>query len=133
MNDEKSCGCIVINDGKVLLVGAKDDSGHMFWGFPKGHQITGETDIETALRETHEETGLDVAIISPKSITTSHPIKNGMAQKHIVLFLAEPSDKNQPITLQPDEIEQYIWVPFANTPQYLSDYYIAAWAATNLS
>lgn len=33
MKYEKSCGCIIIKDGKVLLV--KQQKGH--WDFPKGH------------------------------------------------------------------------------------------------
>ncbi len=33
MEREKSCGCIIVEDGKVLLV--KQTKGH--WGFPKGH------------------------------------------------------------------------------------------------
>lgn len=51
---EKSCGTIIINQSKVLLIGAKDDSGEIFWSFPKGHQEREETDLETALRETFE-------------------------------------------------------------------------------
>jgi len=29
-----------------------------YWGFPKGHQEIGESDVETALRELAEETGI---------------------------------------------------------------------------
>ena len=54
MKNEKSCGCIIIDNGKVLLV--KQTAGH--WGFPKGHVETNETEIETAIRETKEETNL---------------------------------------------------------------------------
>ena len=50
---EKSCGAIIFNDGKVLVV--KQTSG--FYGFPKGHVEIGETEKETAIRETKEETG----------------------------------------------------------------------------
>ena len=53
---EKSCGCIIINKNKVLLI--KQTKGH--WGFPKGHVEKDETEIETAIREVKEETGLDV-------------------------------------------------------------------------
>lgn len=31
--DEKACGCVVMEEGKVLLV--HQNRGH--WGFPKGH------------------------------------------------------------------------------------------------
>ena len=53
---EKSCGCIIINKNKVLLI--KQTKGH--WGFPKGHVEKDETEIETAIREVKEETGLDI-------------------------------------------------------------------------
>lgn len=33
MKHEKSCGCIIIEDKKVLLI--KQTNG--IWGFPKGH------------------------------------------------------------------------------------------------
>ena len=59
LKKEKSCGCIIIKDKKVLLVYEKNRN---FWGFPKGHMEDGETEIETALREVKEEVGLDVEI-----------------------------------------------------------------------
>ena len=58
MKKEKSCGCIVFNDGKVLLV--RHNKGH--WDFPKGHVEPGETEEQTAKREVKEETNIDVEI-----------------------------------------------------------------------
>lgn len=89
MNHEKSCGTIVIKQDKVLLIGAKDDNGDIFWSFPKGHQDGGETGIETALRETLEETGLNVEIVDRRPIIVSHLIYNSTAIKDIYLFLAK--------------------------------------------
>ena len=43
---EKSCGAIIFNEGKVLVV--KQTSG--FYGFPKGHVEIGETEKETAMK-----------------------------------------------------------------------------------
>ena len=37
---EKSCGCIIIENDKVLLI--QQVKGH--WGFPKGHMEKGETE-----------------------------------------------------------------------------------------
>lgn len=42
MGTEKSCGCIIIDGNKVLLIGSKDDNGEIFYGFPKSHQEQGE-------------------------------------------------------------------------------------------
>ena len=54
MKHEKSCGCIIIEDKKVLLI--KQTNG--IWGFPKGHVEENETELQTAEREVKEETGL---------------------------------------------------------------------------
>lgn len=87
---EKSCGCIILKDNQVLLIGAKDDGGKLFWSFPKGHQENDETDIETAIRETKEETGLDVEISDIVPIKTGHFVHGGTVYKNILLFIAKP-------------------------------------------
>lgn len=43
MKKEKSCGCSIIKNNKVLLVYEKNRN---FWGFPKGHTEDGENEIE---------------------------------------------------------------------------------------
>ena len=58
MEKEKSCGTMCFNQNKILMV--KHNKGH--WAFPKGHVEENETEQETALRETKEETGLIVSI-----------------------------------------------------------------------
>ena len=62
MKFEKCCGCIILNENKVLLV--KHNDGH--WGFPKGHVEKDETELQTAIREVKEETNLDVEIQEDK-------------------------------------------------------------------
>ena len=81
---EKSCGMIVINDGKVLIV--KQNSG--FYGFPKGHMEEGETEIETAIRETREETNIESYVTNEKRYSISYPIKNGIP-KEVVYFVGK--------------------------------------------
>ena len=53
LKKEKSCGCIIIENDKVLLI--QQTKGH--WGFPKGHVEAFETESETAIREVKEELG----------------------------------------------------------------------------
>lgn len=83
MKHEKSCGTIIIDQDKVLLIGARDNDDKMFWSFPKGHQEDGETDEETALRETLEEVGLEVEIIDKTPIIVNHLVNNGTTIKGI--------------------------------------------------
>ena len=110
MNQEKSCGCIILRGDKVLLIGAKDDEGELFWSFPKGHQEDGETDVETAIRETKEETNLDVKIIDNEPIKTGHLRHDGVTYKEILLFIAEPF--NDEIKMQEDKKEKVKWIRY---------------------
>ena len=126
MNKEKSCGCIVLRDKKVLLIGARDDNGKLFWSFPKGHQEDGETDIETAIRETKEETNLDVKIVDDEPIKTGYLVHGGTAYKEILLFVAKPL--NDEIKKQEDEVEEVQWVRIDEAGKYFDDYYSDAWS-----
>ena len=84
MKYEKSCGAIVVEDGKVLLV--KHNAGH--WDFPKGHVEEGETEIETAIREVKEETNIDIKIEKEnKYISEYSPKENVM--KTVIYFIGE--------------------------------------------
>lgn len=100
---EKSCGAIIFNEGKVLVV--KQTSG--FYGFPKGHVETGETEKETAIREIKEETGLDIKIISDKRYTQSYIVKENV-HKDVVFFLASIKNNNE--KRQVEEIEEILWI-----------------------
>ncbi len=83
MIKEKSCGCIVIDNDKVLLV--KQNDGHI--AFPKGHIEKGENEEECALRETYEETGLKVKILQGYRYTQTYFVKNDVL-KEVVYFIA---------------------------------------------
>jgi 8-oxo-dGTP pyrophosphatase MutT (NUDIX family) len=63
---EQAGGLAVRKNGgrwQVLLVRSKKDPS--IWIFPKGHIEPGETAIDTALRETWEEAGVDGDLIGP--------------------------------------------------------------------
>lgn len=126
MKTEKSCGCIILEDDKVLLIGAKDDEGKLFWSFPKGHQEANETDIETAIRETKEETGLDVEISDKSPIKTGHFVHSGTVYKNILLFIARPL--NYELKPQEEEVEQVEWIRIDEAGKYFTDYYSEAWS-----
>lgn len=106
LRKEKSCGCIIFKDNKVLLVYEKNRN---FWGFPKGHVENNETEIETALREVKEEVGLDVEIDATKRYTLNYIIKDEI-DKTTVLYLAKA--KNDNILMQDSEIENVKWCSY---------------------
>ena len=106
LKKEKSCGCIILKNKKVLLVYEKNRN---FWGFPKGHMENGETEIETALREVKEEVGLDVEIDKDRRYTLNYIIRDEI-DKTTILYIAKA--KNDEIIIQENEIENIRWCSF---------------------
>ncbi|MCI8361798.1 MAG: NUDIX domain-containing protein [Clostridia bacterium] len=106
LRKEKSCGCIIIKNRKVLLVYEKNRN---FWGFPKGHMEEGENEIQTALREVKEEVGLEVEIDEQKRYTLNYIIKDEI-DKTTVLYIATP--KSEEIIIQESEIQNIKWCDF---------------------
>ena len=104
MKFEKCCGCIILNEGKVLLV--KHNVGH--WGFPKGHMEKDETELQTAIREVKEETNVDVEIQEEKRYIDEY-YSSEDTFKQVVYFLA--TCKNMNTQKQEEEIAQIEWVP----------------------
>lgn len=84
MIKEKSCGIIVFDNDKVLLI--KHNGGHM--SFPKGHVEMGETEKETAYREVMEETGIEAKIISDETYLNTYSPKEGY-MKDVFYFVGE--------------------------------------------
>ncbi len=112
MKQEKSCGAIVIADGKILLV--KHNRGH--YGFPKGHVKPGETEMETAIREVKEETNVDIEIISPKRYINSY-MPDPNVHKDVIFFLAKPlNNETKP---QLSEVKEVLWIPVDEISEYL--------------
>ena len=58
MSKITSCGVVILNEeGEVLLAHATETT---HWDIPKGQGDPGESYVDTALRETREETGLQI-------------------------------------------------------------------------
>lgn len=103
MIKEKSCGTIIIDDDKVLIIKQKQG----FYGFPKGHMEKNETEVKTAIRETKEETNIDVLVDETKRYSLNYVIDNKI-DKEVVYYLAKPLNKN--IIKQESEINDILWV-----------------------
>ena len=79
-------GCVIVSEGKVLLITGKDG---MVWSFPKGHVELGETFEQAALREAEEETGYKVEIIKRLTDLTYINKETG-EQIRVAMFKAIP-------------------------------------------
>lgn len=115
--EEKSCGAVIWRDrgGVREYLLARHNGGH--WSFPKGHVENDETEVETALREIREETGLTAEIDTGfRQVSTYYPKYNVI--KDVVFFLATITGGTE--HAQEEEISQLQWAPFAETRSQLT-------------
>ena len=96
MVSEKSCGAVIFKrNGTIKYLLLHYEGGH--WDFVKGHVEKNETERETVLRETEEETGITEANFVEgyrESITYYYRRAGKTVQKEVVFFLVEtPTDQ----------------------------------------
>lgn len=103
MKYEKSCGCVVFDEGKVLMI--QHNQGH--WDFPKGHVEEGETEIQTAIREVKEETNIDVSVKPKHRYTVEYSPKEGVIKEVVYFVATKNSDECRP---QESEVQKVEWV-----------------------
>lgn len=119
----KSCGVIPyrVNNGvrEFLLV---FEHYSQCWSLPKGHMEAGETQVQTALRELFEETGLTAQLEEDKFAVIEYPI-SPIARKQVVFF---PGLVSGTPTLRQGEIESYRWVRLEELKEHLFPDTVAA-------
>lgn len=123
MSDVKSCGFLIIRGDPIrefLLMRHADR-----WDLPKGHVDAGETEMQCALRELHEETGIspdDIEVLDGFRFTTQYQVRGKrdgrLHDKTLVVFLARLV---RDVKIDPTEHGGYRW--FAWNPPHA----IQAW------
>ena len=101
---EKSCGCIVINNNRVLV--EKQLSG--FYGFPKGHIEKDETEEDCAIRETFEEVGIKARVDSNLRFTINYFVHENTLKE--VVYFVSFLDGESNIRIQEEEVENAFWI-----------------------
>lgn len=89
------------------------------WDLPKGHSEPDETDLETALRETEEETGLkqgEIAVDDGFRFEISYPVRykkkgDRVFQKTVVYLLGEIDEVFTPVLTEHESFEWFDWKP----------------------
>lgn len=112
---EKSCGALVyrlLDDNRTQLLLLKHRyGGH--WSFPKGHVERGENEVQTALREIKEETGLSVDLQNGFRECVSYSPKPNV-KKQVVYFLGYARDDR--VQKQEEEVSEIRWVDIEEAP-----------------
>jgi 8-oxo-dGTP pyrophosphatase MutT (NUDIX family) len=103
-----SCGAVIYRkvQGRVLFLILKHaNGGH--WSLAKGHTEPGESEVQTALREIDEETGMRVKLRPGfREVIRYSPSRD--VEKTVVFFLAKAKGKK--VRPQESEILNAVWL-----------------------
>jgi 8-oxo-dGTP diphosphatase len=104
---------IVVHDNRVLMVRRRVSEGQLSWQFPAGEVEPGEAREDAAVRETKEETGLDVAAVGFLGERV-HP-KTG----RLMSYTACEVRGGTAHVADTDELAELAWVALADIPDYV--------------
>jgi ADP-ribose pyrophosphatase YjhB (NUDIX family) len=111
-------GTCIFNKGKILLLQQNGDGPQpLLWGPPAGHGKDGEEASEVAIRETKEETNLDVEITGLVQVCLLN--LNDGREYLAVFYSAKPKNINK-MKIDPKEATSYCW---ASREEIKSDKY----------
>lgn len=120
MHHEKSSGIIVykVQDGEVKFLFLKRKEG--FLDFPKGHIEKGESEVESAIRETREEAGLE--LVPEESFRHEQEYwfthSGERIRKTVAMFLARaPTDAKVKVSF---EHADFVWLSYEDALTRLS-------------
>ena len=113
-------GVYIFNEKNQLLLGLrKSKHANGTWCPPGGHMEYGETNEQTAIRETKEETGLDIL---PEDIAlegTTNDFFKESGKHYITLHLSCKKYKGTPQIMEPDKCAKWQWFDLNNLPENL--------------
>jgi 8-oxo-dGTP pyrophosphatase MutT (NUDIX family) len=89
-----SAGLAIVYQGKVLLVHTTG-RGLNGWGIPKGGIETGESTIDAAIREVHEEIGIKIPIDMVLSTAYQYTVNSQWGYKLVNYYITPIDDLSQ--------------------------------------
>ena len=110
-------GCIVVRDGKLLLV--QNQRG--LWSTPGGHLDFGESPDVCAARETLEETGISVSNVEFVAITNDFLADAG--KHYLTVWMRGDADDVPAHVADPAEINRLGWFSPDQLPNPLHLYF----------
>jgi 8-oxo-dGTP pyrophosphatase MutT (NUDIX family) len=119
--EERSAGGIVVRDGQALVIvpTRRATDGSRVLGLPKGHIDPGESQLQAAIREVREETGVEVELMRELGEVRYWYSRGGRAVPKTVAFYlfryldGDPADHD-------DEVEDARWIGLAEAQRTLT-------------
>lgn len=98
-------GCVVVQDGALLMVQRGREPAKGLWSLPGGRLEHGESLTEAAAREVLEETGIEVEVVDFLGVFEAP------GETHFVIldYLARPLAANPPVA--GEDAAEARWVP----------------------
>jgi 8-oxo-dGTP pyrophosphatase MutT (NUDIX family) len=107
---ESSGGVVLRGEPSTLEVVLVGRTEHETWALPKGTPVPGESREQTALRETREETGLEVRIVEPLDcITYWFVMRHSQVRKTVYYYLMMTTGGDP--SLHDPEYDRVTWFP----------------------
>jgi len=110
-------GVIITKGQEVLLLRRKNVHGAGTWSTPGGHLDFGESPAECAIRETREETGLDIETVQFRAITNDVFAAEG--RHYITIWMEGRWSAGEPTVAAPYESSEVAWFAWDALPQPL--------------
>ena len=112
-----TCGVFITDGNQVIVCHPTGSSWKNGWSLPKGLKDNDENEIDAAIREVKEETGLEVYDIHLLGITESIYSKSFQNQKHFIFVDFSCRSDSDEVILN-EEAESYQWIELNEIEDY---------------
>lgn len=99
--------CIILREGRILLIRRKGAHGAGSWSTPGGHLEYGETPEECAARETLEEVGLEVSRV--RFLAVTNDVFDEIGKHYITLWMTGDCPSGEPRIAAAYEVAEWGW------------------------
>lgn len=119
-------GVMVFRSGSVLMTRRKGSHGAGEYSFPGGHLEHGETFEQCAVRETREETGIEIKNLRFLYLTNS---RFYLPRHYVHIGMVSDWAHGEPRAMEPEKAEEWKWYALDALPEQLFGFCALAFEA----